>query len=153
MKITPKIRVTLSVRGEAQSPTRTEASARGKTILMDEPEERGGTNRGLTPVETMVAALVGCTNVITNRIAAARGIPIAAMKISAAAILDRRGAALEEEIATPVPEIDLRIECRTTATAEQVQILQNDLQKYCPVAKTLRQSGTLIREHWEISRP
>ena len=86
----------------------------------------------------MSAAFSGrCTNVITNRIAAARGIPIAAMKISADAILDRRGAALEEEIATPVPEIDLRIECTTMATAEQVRIMPIKPRSHQPISKQL----------------
>ena len=152
VKIKPKLLVKISVSGETRSPTRTEATARDLTTVMDEPEERGGTNRGLTPVETLVAALAGCTNVITHRIAAAHGIPIMALRIDAEAILDRRGAALQEEIDLPIPELELRIQCRTTATDEQVQVLRNDLKKYCPVAKILRQSGTLIRENWQITQ-
>ena len=34
--------------------------------IVDEPIERGGTNLGLTPTETLMSGLIACTNVITK---------------------------------------------------------------------------------------
>ena len=37
--------------------------------VIDEPKEREGLNMGPTPAETMVAALLACTNVISHECA------------------------------------------------------------------------------------
>ena len=37
--------------------------------VIDEPKEREGLNMGPTPAETMVAALLACTNVISHKCA------------------------------------------------------------------------------------
>ncbi len=36
---------------------------------MDEPETRHGTDLGPSPLDTLVASLAGCTNVLLNKIA------------------------------------------------------------------------------------
>jgi putative redox protein len=50
---------------------RTEVTASGKTIIADEPEDRGGTNEGPAPGEFLMTALASCT-AITVRMYADR---------------------------------------------------------------------------------
>ena len=38
-----------------------EATARGHSVILDEPEGQGGDDRGMTPYEHLLAALGGCT--------------------------------------------------------------------------------------------
>ena len=45
-----------------------------------------------------MAALVGCTNVITHKVARKNGVDIKSMNIRLEAQLDRRGVTLQEEI-------------------------------------------------------
>jgi uncharacterized OsmC-like protein len=45
-----------------------------------------------------MAALVGCTNVITHKVAHKNGVDIKSMNIRLEAQLDRRGVTLQEEI-------------------------------------------------------
>jgi len=37
----------------------TDIDTRGLPVIIDEPEERGGTNKGVLPTETMISSLVG----------------------------------------------------------------------------------------------
>lgn len=143
--------VDMEMTGQAQSHARTNIAVRDVSSVIDEPEARGGTNQGLTPTETMVASLVGCTNVITQRIAHGMDVKIADLKIDAAAKFDRRGVALEEEIEVPFPTITLNIAIQSDASADQLQAIQADLQKFCPIAKVIRNSGTKIIENWTVS--
>ena len=151
MAIQIKPVITMKMEGEANTHALTKMKVRDLSILTDEPVERGGTNNAPSPTETMLASLIGCTNVITQKIAAKHGIDVLELKIDVTAQFDRRGVSLEDEIKVPFSEIDLKIEL--TTNSDDVTVLQTDLSKYCPISKILRESGTKVNEHWTISRP
>ena len=151
MAIQMKPVITMKMEGEANTHALTKMKVRDLSISTDEPVERGGTNTAPSPTETMLASLIGCTNVITQKIATKHGIDVLRLKIVATAQFDRRGVSLEEEIRVPFPEIDLNIEF--TTNSDDVTVLQTDLSKYCPISKILRESGTKVNENWTISRP
>ena len=151
MAIQMKPVITMKMEGEANTHALTKMKVRDLSISTDEPVERGGTNNAPSPTETMLASLIGCTNVITQKIATKHGIDVLRLKIVATAQFDRRGVSLEDEIKVPFPEIDLNIEF--TTNSDDVTVLQTDLSKYCPISKILRESGTKVNENWTISRP
>jgi len=148
MAIRPKTTVDMQMTGTAVSHARTDIAVRDITGIVDEPAARGGTNMGLTPTETLVAALVGCTNVISQRLAHREGVTFGEMMIDAKAKFDRRGASLEEEVEVPFVSIALDIRVPTDATPEQLDAIKADLGKYCPIAKVIRNAGTEITETW-----
>ena len=143
--------VDMKMSGDAKSHARTDISVRDVASVIDEPEARGGTNQGLTPTETLIASLVGCTNVITQRIAEGMEVTIAALQVDANAKFDRRGVTLAEEIEVPFPSVTLNIDIQTDASAEQMQAIRTDLRKFCPIAKVIRNAGTEIEENWNIT--
>ena len=151
MAIRPKTVVTMKMEGHAASHARTDISVRDLNVVIDEPEARGGTNQGFSPTETLMAALVGCTNVITHKIAHKHGIDIKAMDVRVEAQFDRRGVILEEEIAVPFPEVKLIVDLTTDASPEAVEMVKTELAKFCPVSKVIRQSGTVITEEWNVT--
>lgn len=148
MAIRPKTTVDMKMTGTVVSHARTDIAVRDITGIIDEPAARGGTNLGLTPTETLVAALVGCTNVISQRLAHREGVTFGEMTIDAKAKFDRRGASLEEEVDLPFPVIELSIEVQTDATPEQLETIKTDLGKFCPIAKMIRAAGSEIIETW-----
>jgi uncharacterized OsmC-like protein len=149
--IREKMVVNWRMEGEAVSHSLTRATVRGVSTMIDEPLERGGTNQGQTPTETLVAALVGCTNVISHKIAKKNGIELKSMHITANVQFDRRGVTLQEDVAVPFPAITLNIDVSTAASREQMQQLQSELAMFCPLAKLIRASGTVLTEHWNVS--
>ena len=72
--VKPNLVGRLKLHGNSRSHARTDISVRDVETTTDEPEQRGGTNMGLSPVETLMAALIGCTNVISHKIAARDGV-------------------------------------------------------------------------------
>ena len=141
------------VEGDAISHARTDVSVRGLSSILDEPIERDGTNLGMTPTETFVAALIGCTNVISHKIAHKNGITFESMRIRVEAEFDRRGVWLSEEVAVPFPSMTLLIDVTTSADDDQISQLQQELAMYCPIAKVIRMSGTELKEVWTVTRP
>ena len=151
--IKPKTVVKMKLQGACPSHARTDVSVRDVRLTIDEPLERGGTNSGPSPTETLMSALIACTNVITHKIAAKHAIAIAAMSVDLEATFDRRGVTLAEEIAVPFPEITLTINLTSNANGAEIETLKSELAMFCPVSKVIRQSGTKITEIWNVERP
>ncbi len=150
MKIRPKTIWTMTLDADCETPTKTVVSSRNVSTIMDEPLDRGGTNFGLMPLETLMASLIGCTNVVSHKIAKANDIDMRDMSVRAEVTVNSSGTRLVKEIDVPFPQVTLFIEFTTDADAEQVEILKRDLPRYCAVNKVLRQAGSKVEEIWTI---
>jgi putative redox protein len=148
-----KTTITQRVHGACPTHSRTEISVRDVTSVIDEPKEREGTNMGPTPTETMVAALIACTNVISHKCAKKHGVEFRTMTIHAESTLDRRGTQLLEEIEVPFPKIRLLIDATTDASEADLEKVKADLHRFCPISKVVRNSGTELEEVWKVTRP
>ena len=146
-----KTEVTMKISATCPHHSRADVSVRDVETVIDEPTERGGTNLGLTPTETMVAALIGCTNVITNKIVDSYDMKIDAMDVDVEAQFDRRGVTLQDDVQVPFPSMTLNINIKSPNSADQFEKVKVDLKKFCPIAKVIRESGTNITENWNIS--
>ena len=151
--VQPKTVVIMAMTGACPSHARTDISVRDLVMSIDEPLERGGTNMGPSPTETMVAALIGCTNVIARRVAEKAGVEIRDMAVKAEAQFDRRGVILAEEITVPFPEIVLTIDLTTGANDAAIEAVKVGLRKYCPVSRVFIAAGTNVVTNWNINRP
>src|SRR5713101_3875605 len=150
--IKEKVTVTQRVHGSCPTHSRTDISTRDVKTVIDEPRERDGTNMGPTPTETMVAALIACTNVISHKCANKHGVEFKTMSISAESTLDRRGTQLIEEIEVPFPKIRLVINVATDASEADMEKVKADLHRFCPISKVVRNSGTQLEEVWNVTR-
>ena len=151
--IRQKTTVEMKLSATAETHARTRVKVRDVEGLIDEPEARGGTNQAPSPTETLMASLIGCTNVITQKIAHKRGVEIEAMDIRLRAQFDRRGVLLDEEIEQPFSDLVMDIDITTSATNDEMDAIKADLAKFCPVAKVFRGSGIGVTENWNVIRP
>ena len=136
--------------GEAVSHSRTDISVRDVKVITDEPLERDGTNAGASPTETMMAALVGCTNNVATRIAHHKKLKFEIQTIECEVEFDRRGVILAEPISVPFPNITITINVKTDATPEQLAEVEEMLPIYCPVSKVFREAGSNVVEKWNV---
>jgi len=148
--VTQKTVVTQKLEGRAASHSRTAVTGRDRAMVIDEPLERGGTNQGFTPTETLMASLVGCTNVITHKVAHKNGVDIKSMKVRLEAQFDRRGVTLQEEIERPFTSVTLHIDLETDADAAAMERVKRELAMFCPVAKVFRAAGIDLKEVWSV---
>jgi len=149
MAVKPKTHVTLKASASCPSHSLAEIAIRDLVFNIDEPTERGGTNKGPTPTDTVLSALVGCTNVIGHKCAEKLGVDIGHLNIDISCEFDRRGVILSEEIDVPFSKIVLNVKSNGSATANELQSVASEVSKYCPLSKLFRQAGTVIEEHWE----
>ncbi len=151
--VTPKNVVTMKLRGESRSHARMDIKVRDVESIIDEPKERGGTNLGPSPTETLLAALASCTNVVTHRLAEKNGVVIEAMNVDVEALFDRRGAAVIEPVDIPFPEIKMTITMTAAGDDAAIAKIQSELGNYCPIEKTLENAGTKVEKIWNVTAP
>ena len=145
-----KLKTVVTYRATAACPThaRTEIPVRGLNVVIDEPIERGGTNLGPTPTEAAMTALIACTNVIGHKNARRLGVDLGEVTIDADCQFDRRGVLMEEEIDVPFPAITLTVNCRTSASQEELTVVGQETARYCAIAKLFVAAGTDLKVNW-----
>lgn len=148
VQVTPKTVVMMRLNGSCVSHSRTDVSVRDLRM-----RSVCGTNQGLTPTETLMASLVGCTNVITHKVAERNGVHIHSMQVRLEAQFDRRGVQLMEEVDLPFPAVTLHIDLVTDADAALVEKVKRELGMFCPVSKLFRGCGTEVKELWTVRAP
>jgi uncharacterized OsmC-like protein len=146
---TPLVPIRMSA--EAPTPARTHVRILGHELVMDEPESRDGSDRGPTPLDTLVAALAGCTNVVLNRIAAENGVEVRRLSLDLSGRLDVRGIRGIEEIDRPLRRIDLKISFETPAEADKIELLRSQLSRRCAVSVIFREAGIDVNETWDVT--
>ena len=145
-----KMKTVVTYRAKASCPThaRTEIPVRDLHVVIDEPEERGGTNLGPTPTETAMTALIACTNVIGHKNAHRLGIDLGEVTIDADCKFDRRGVLMEEEINVPFPKVTLTVNCKSDDSQEELAQVGVETAKYCAIAKLFSAAGTDLTVNW-----
>lgn len=141
------------VEASTTSHCRIEARARHHTVVIDEPEIRGGSDSAATPLETMLSSYLACLNVIANLIADEMGIELSDLSMSLDAAFDTAGVGTTTPTTLPFPEIALTMNVTTGASEDELARLREDLSKRCPVTVVLTQAGTKIVPTWNVTRP
>ncbi|MEK9723959.1 MAG: OsmC family protein [Rhodospirillaceae bacterium] len=153
VEMKPKNVVTLKVEGSCPTHSRTDILARDTEIVIDEPVERGGTNLGPSPTETLLSSLAACTNVIGHKCAAKHGVTFQAFHVTVTSSFDRRGVTLQEEVDVPFENVEVLIEATTDADDATLEKVKTDLTKFCAVSKVFRNCGSTVTDVWKITRP
>lgn len=130
-----------SIESKSASPARTEIETRGFKLIVDEPEELGGTNQAPNPVEYILAGYAGCINVVAHITAKEFNINLQDLKISIDGDLNPArlfGQSYQDRAGYQA----INVQLHTTSTIdEQVKIkwLQ-EIENRCPVNDNLRNS-------------
>lgn len=143
-------RITMKTTAFCPNDTLTKVKVRKFEILIDEPPSNHGADLGPQPLEYLLSSLAGCTNVIVHKICKDRNITLLEMEVDVAGLLDTRGIFGKEKISVPFPEIRLTVRGQTRNTPDEIAILKEELAWRCPVSVILRESGSEIKETWEI---
>ena len=140
-----------NITGGHKSGTQSVATARGKSAIIDEPIQRGGTDEGPMPVEYVFMGLLGCTHVISNKLAAASGITFTSMDIDIKVTMDSHGTRLINPIDVPFPEVTLFIKAEYDGPRDGALQVVEKLRHHCAVSMMLQQSGTNVVENWTLN--
>jgi putative redox protein len=124
--------------------TLTDAS--GNSMQIDIPVEQGGTGTGMRPMQTVLAALVGCSTVDVVKILQKQRQQITSLKIEV------DGEREEGKEPSLWKEVWLRfILDGNVDPAKAFRAAELSMNKYCSVAETLRRAGASIQFVVEVN--
>ncbi|MGE0744802.1 MAG: OsmC family protein [Rhodospirillales bacterium] len=144
-------RVPMRVAATCPTVARSDVRIRDFSLVIDEPVIRHGQDSGPTPMEVLMAALAGCTNVILNKICAERGVTLQNVSLDIVGMLDIRGINGVEKIETAFPEVRLNVTCTAHATPEAMNEIREELAWRCPASVVLRSQGAVFQENWNVT--
>lgn len=113
------------------------AKVRGFTIVQDEPESIGGTGKGPTPTDYLVASVGFCENVIFVRNASLAGLSIDVLETTVTGSWDRRGLFEIDGVAPFFNAITVETKVSTRDPIERVVQVVKETHRRCPVHATL----------------
>ena len=127
-----------SVKGESTSPAQFVAKTRNFKLVIDEPEELGGSNEDVNPVEYILAGLAGCLNVVGHLVAKELGFTIRKLKIEVdGAINPNRLFGTSSEERAGFKNINLNLIPETDADIETLTKWLKIVEDRCPVKDNL----------------
>jgi len=133
------------VKAHSENPTKTIVKARGFEIIVDEPEDLGGTNAAANPVEYVLAAYAGCLNVMAHVCAQELEMDLKSMKIDIVGSLnpDRLfGKSFEERAGYKEIKVTLKPEC--DASEDIIKRWKSAILDRCPVGDNLKNTTELV---------
>lgn len=80
--------IKFNVSAHSENPTKTVVEARHFKLIVDEPQNLGGTDAGPNPVEYVLAALAGCLNVVGHLVAKEMGFVVRGIQLELEGNLD-----------------------------------------------------------------
>lgn len=120
------------------------------TTITDEPITSGGGETGPTPLETVLAGLVGCKCVMIHNVADSMGFEYEGVEIDAAGTIDLRGPKGVPGIRPYFDTVDIKINIFTQESEERMNQLARNAEARCPVMNLFRDAGTAVTAEWVI---
>jgi uncharacterized OsmC-like protein len=129
------------VRAVSESRARVAVKARNFTMIVDEPPNLGGDDKGASPVEYVLAALAGCLNVVGHLVADEMGFKIKRLEIDVYGPLNPArlfGKSYEDRAG--FKEITAEMKVETDADEETLKKWVEAVEDRCPVSDNLGNS-------------
>lgn len=133
------MKLKFAVQATSENPTKTVVKARNFQIVIDEPQNLGGTDHGPNPVEYVLGALAGCLNVVGHVVAKEMNMPLSGLTIDLEGDLDPAkfmGKATQERAG--YQEIRVKIKPDTVADEETLAKWRDAIETRCPVSDNLQ---------------
>lgn len=122
-----------------------ETSARNFKILLDEPEELGGTNAGMNPVEAVLCALGACQSIVAAAFAEANDFHFDEFHVELEGDLDPDGFMGLSDVRNGFQEIRFTMHFKTDESQEKAEAFADFIEERCPVGDCLMNGVKLVR--------
>ena len=138
--VTPAREIKVLVRGESESATKMNLRAGKFKLVIDEPEQMGGTNDGPSPVQALLMALAGCLNVTGHEVARQNGLKLNGMKVKIEGVMNpctfigcsfKERAGFQHVKVTVIPDME-------DATDKEIDAWLQETESRCPVTDNIR---------------
>jgi uncharacterized OsmC-like protein len=130
-------KTTFKASAHLQEGVKVLAKSRNFEFTIDEPKNLGGTDTGMNPVETVLAALGACQAIVARVYAKKFNIQFENLWVDVEGDLDTDGFMNISDVRRGYSEIRYNIHIATNAPKEKVAEFVQFIEKTCPVGDTL----------------
>lgn len=121
-----------------------EANSRGFKIRFDEPEELGGTDTGLNPVEALLCTLGACQSIVVKAFASAQNITFEEFHVELEGDLDPDGFMGLADVRNGFQEIRFVMHFKTDEPKKKMEEFAKFVENTCPVGDCLANGVKLV---------
>lgn len=142
--------LTAAVRGSLRAGTEVAITARQHEFTIDEPTDLGGTDRGATPIEHLLAALASCTVISYQVWAEKLDLVLDSVDVDLTGDIDLAGFfGTEEGVRPGFQAIELGIRLTGPENEADYRRLEATVAEHCPVLDNLT-NGVPVRTNLEV---
>ncbi|MBY7145063.1 OsmC family protein [Virgibacillus sp. NKC19-3] len=123
-----------------QDGLQVKANSREFSLTIDEPEQLGGTNSGMNPVELILAALGACQAITARTYADQFNIRLDDFWVEVEGTLDTDGFMNKSDIRPGYSDVAYNIHMKTDAPRSKVEEFVSFIERTCPVGDTIANS-------------
>lgn len=127
-----------------------ETKSRGFTIIQDEPKSLGGTDIGMSPVETLLCALGACQAIVASAFAKLHNINLDGFHVELEGDIDLDGFRGKKGIRPGFQEIRYKMHFKTNNSAEKIEKFVDFIERTCPVGDSIENGVKLINTGFVI---
>lgn len=138
---------TFRVRTDLKEGLQVEANTRGHKLIMDEPEELGGTDKGMNPVELVLSALGGCLSICASLFSKSYGIELKDFYVELEGDLDLRGFKGKKNVDPGFQDIRFTIYIESDSPEEKIIEFIEGIEARCPVSDSLKRNININGKH------
>ncbi|TFJ92109.1 OsmC family protein [Lentibacillus salicampi] len=121
-----------------------ETRSRGHKVIVDEPEELGGTDTGENPVELLLSALGACQSIAARTYADKFGVNIEDLRIELEGDIDLDGFLDKADVRPGFSDIRYKLHLKTDAPEDKVKQFTEFVEQHCPVGDTVANTVNLV---------
>lgn len=122
-----------------------ETDSRGFKFLLDEPEDLGGTNTAMNPVEALLCALGACQAIVVGAFAAAQNFTYEEFHVDLEGDLDPDGFMGLADVRNGFQEIRFTMHFKTNESQEKTEAFSEYIERTCPVGDCLANGVKLVK--------
>lgn len=121
-----------------------EAEIRGHKVIIDEPKDLGGTDKGVNPVELLLTSLGACQSIVARTYAEKFDINLQNFWVELEGDLDLDGFLGKSDVRPGFLTIRYTFHIETSAPKEKVDEFKTFIETHCPVGDTIANSVNLV---------
>lgn len=139
-------------RAQLQAGVKVAVQSRQFSITIDEPEDLGGTDEGMNPVELLLGSLAACQSIVARVYAEQFKVQLDDFQVEVVGDIDLDGFFGKSDVRPGYSEIRYNFHIQSPSPQERIDRFINHLQKVCPVGDTLANQVKLTLNNVVLNR-
>lgn len=136
-----------------ETPLRVAVRAGEKSLRLDMPELLGGTNKGMMPLEALLAAYAGSLNLVGNFVAKTMDFDLRHWDFTVWAEFDPRGIWGLKRVPRAIQVVHVDARVSTDESERRLAQLRKTMAERDPVHNLLKSAGVRFKETWRRVPP